>query len=62
MTRQEMMNYLASRQGLEAKETIWFFKLCEEYPNATGETLYNVFINLLYIIDSIDMLEEGDAE
>lgn len=62
MTREEMMNYLVSREGLEAEATVWFFELCEEYPNATDEKLYGVFTALLDLIQYVAELEEGCVE
>lgn len=59
MTREEMMNDIASKFGLEASLTIWFFQMCELEDNETNRRIIEIAYDALASF-KFDDEEEGE--
>lgn len=56
MTRNEMMNSVVKKFGYEDSRTIWFFELCEQYPNTESNNKH-----LESIVGSLFVLAQHSA-
>lgn len=57
MTREQMIDVIIQRLGLEHKATIWFVQFCEDHPTASDMKLYKVFFELLRLVRMVERIE-----